>query len=348
MGGGPAGLGAAKGAADAGARVILVERYGFFGGSATAALVIPMMSYHTSSPEARRNDADILFPSDHGPGEPVIAGVLAKLFNRIVELGGAIPPSVKTDFVTPFDPEVFKFAAMELLNRAGVDFLLHSCASGVIAGEGEISGVVFETKSGPLVIQAKTVVDCTGDGDISAWAGVPFESGRADGTPNPVTLMFRMIDFNREAFSKYVKKNPGQWDGVHGLKDLVASAEANGELDLKREDMLFFGATRGHELNVNSTRIKRVYGTDVWGLTYAEWEGRRQMRQIASFLSKYVPGFENASVVQSGVEVGVRSSRRIAGLYQMTAQDVLEARSFPDVIARGSYPIDIHLSLIHI
>jgi hypothetical protein len=139
-----------------------------------------------------------------------------------------------------------------------------------------------------------------------------------------------------------VNEHPDQWYGVHGLWDLIRKATASGELDLKREDILFFGTTHENEVSINSTRIIRVLGTDVWDLTYAEWEGRRQMRQIANFLMQYVPGFKNAYVVQSGVNVGVRASRRILGKYKLTAADVLKARRFDDVIARGSYPIDIH------
>jgi FAD dependent oxidoreductase len=88
--------------------------------------------------------------------------------------------------------------------------------------------------------------------------------------------------------------------------------------------------------------VTRVLGTEVWDLTYAEWQSRRQMRQIAAFLRRYVPGFEQAYVAQSGVNIGVRETRRILGDYQLTAADVLEARKFDDVIARASYPIDIH------
>jgi hypothetical protein len=88
--------------------------------------------------------------------------------------------------------------------------------------------------------------------------------------------------------------------------------------------------------------VTRVLGTDVWDLSYAEWMSRRQMRQIAEFLRRYVPGFEKSYVMQSGVNVGVRETRRIRGDYQLTADDVLSARKFDDGIARGSYPVDIH------
>jgi hypothetical protein len=95
-------------------------------------------------------------------------------------------------------------------------------------------------------------------------------------------------------------------------------------------------------VSVNSTRVTRVLGTDVWDLSYAEWVSRRQMRQISEFLRKYVPGFEQSYVVQSGMSVGVRETRRIVGEYQLNVDDVLSARKFDDAIARGSYPVDIH------
>jgi hypothetical protein len=95
-------------------------------------------------------------------------------------------------------------------------------------------------------------------------------------------------------------------------------------------------------VSVNSTRVGGVLGIDVWDITSAEWQARRQMRQIADFLREYVPGFEKSYVAQSGVNIGVRETRRIRGEYQLTAEDVLTARKFPDAVARGSYPVDIH------
>jgi hypothetical protein len=342
VGGGPAGLGAAMGAAGAGAGVVLAERYGFFGGNATAALVMPLMSTHTQAKAPLPGAARPLMPRDHGEGDPVIAGVLRLLLERLVAAGGAIPPSPATGYVVPFDPEVFKLVAMELLDDAGVSFLLHSFASGVV-GDGRVEGVVFETKSGPLVVKAKTIVDCTGDGDVAARAGAPFEIGREeDHLVQPMTLMFRMFEFKRAAFEAYVEAHPDQWRGVHGLWDLIERARDAGELELPREDILFFGTPHEEEVSVNSTRVTRVLGVDVWDLSYAEWQGRRQMRQIAAFLRKYVPGFAEAYVGQSGVHVGVRETRRIQGEYVMTVDDVLTARKFDDVVARSTYPVDVH------
>ncbi|WP_028355644.1 FAD-dependent oxidoreductase [Bordetella petrii] len=342
VGGGPSGIGAALGAARAGAEVILVERYGFLGGNATAALVMPLMSFHTQRPVFEKLGVTNLLPNDHGPGHPVIAGVLKELLERLVQSGGAVAPSLDTGYVVPFDPELFKWVALELLDQAGVCMLFHAFASGVV-GDGGVEGVIFETKSGPLVVKAKTVVDCTGDGDIAALSGASYEIGRAtDGLVQPMTLMFRMADFNPASFQEYVRRNPAQWRGVHGLWDLVQQASANEELDLAREDILFFATPHPREVSVNSTRVTRVLGTDVWDWSLAEWESRRQMNQLVRFLRRYVPGFEESYAVQSGVHAGVRETRRIVGEYQLTADDLLNARKFPDAIARGTYPVDIH------
>ena len=345
VGGGPAGLGAAVGAANAGADVVLVERYGFLGGNATAALVMPLMSFHTQARAASLDDVDAgvrLLPTDHGPGEPVVAGVLELFLRQLYEVGGAIPPSQTTGYTVPFDPEQFKLLALDVLDHAGVRFLLHAFASGVV-GDGEPEGVVFETKSGPLVIRAQTIVDCTGDGDVAVAAGARFDVGRdEDQLVQPMTLMFSMAGFDRLPFAAYVREHPDQWRGVLGLWDLVREAEKAGELELPREDVLFFATPQEGEVSVNSTRVSGVLGTDAWQLTKAEWIAHRQMRQIARFLRNCVPGFAGSYVAQSGATIGVRETRRVAGEYQLTAEDVLACRQFPDAIARGSYPIDIH------
>ena len=343
VGGGPAGLGAALGAAAAGAHVVLAERYGFLGGNATVSLVMPLMSFHTErQPPPPSADGTRLMPIDHGAGDAVVAGVLEELLERLIAVGGAVAPSQETGYTVPFDPEAYKLVLLDLLDDAGVEFLFHAFASGVVM-DGGVPGVVFETKSGPVVVSAPLVVDGTGDGDVAAAAGAAFEVGReGDGLVQPMTLMFRMVEFERPEFAAYVRDNPDQWRGVHGLWDLVAKATQAGDLQLPREDVLFFATPHEHEVSVNTTRVGGRLATDVWDLSFAEWQSRRQMRQIADFLRRYVPGFERAYVAQSGVNVGVRETRRIVGDYQLTAEDVLSARKFHDAIARGSYPIDIH------
>ena len=343
VGGGPAGMGAAVGAAQAGADVVLVERLGFLGGNATASLVMPLMSFHTQHHvHEKAGKSTYILPNDHGPGDPVIGGALLTFLEKLIEAGGAIPPSLKTGFVVPFDPEMFKMVALQLMDEYGVRMLFHAFASGIFT-EKDRHGVVLETKSGPVVLTADKIVDCTGDGDIAVSAGAGYDVGRAeDGLVQPMTLMFRMADFHKTAFDTYVRAHPGQWRGVHGLWDLIKYASDHGELDLPREDLLFFATPHKHELSVNSTRITKVLGTDVYDLSFAEWEGRRQVRQIAAFFRKYVPGFEASYVVQTGVNVGVRETRRIKGDYTLTEEDVMHAHKFEDVIGRCSYPIDVH------
>lgn len=343
VGGGPAGIGAALGAARAGADTVLVERYGFLGGNATVALVMPWMSFYTQRGSVAAVDNTRLMPQDHGPGEPVVGGALAVVLGRLYRNGGALPPSPDTGFTVPFDPEVLKITLQQVMDEAGVKVLLHAFASGIHGERGAPSGAVFETKSGPVLVEAGCIVDATGDGDIACHAGADFEVGREeDGLVQPMTLMFRMVGFDHAAFSAYVNANPTQWRGVHGLWDLIDKASRAGELDLPREDILFFASSNAGEVALNTTRVTGVLATDVFQLTCAEWESRRQMAQIAAFMRKHVPGFADAYVAQSGVGIGVRETRRVVGAYRMTEDDVLGARKFDDAVARGTYPVDIH------
>ncbi|MGP4052463.1 FAD-dependent oxidoreductase [Streptomyces sp. 2A115] len=345
VGGGPAGCGAALAASAAGADVVLVERYGFLGGNATVALVMPLMSFHNERKQAaftESGDNTRLLPTDHGEGDPVVAGVLWRLLDRLTAAHGCVPPSVETGYTVPFDPEIFKIVLLELMDEADVRMLFHSFASTALPLD-DGWRVVFETKSGPVAIDAGVVVDGTGDGDVAAACGAPYEIGRPeDGLVQPMTLMFRVADFLRPRFAEYVRAHPDQWRGVHGLWDLVQEATAETELELPREDVLFFATPHPGEVSVNSTRVTRVLGTSVWDLSRAEHTARRQLAQIDHFLRTHVPGFEHSYVVQSGVHIGVRETRRVLGDYQLTGHDILAARPFPDAVAHGAYPIDIH------
>jgi len=343
VGGGPSGFAAALGAANAGAKVLLVERFGFLGGAATAGLVLTMASYYTSSTIPLQKTSDLtLFPIDHGQGNPIIGGVMTELLKRLVAAGGAYAPSLRTGFMTPFDPEILKLVELEMLEAAGVELMFQAFASGVILDGANIRGVILETKSGPIVAKAKVIVDCTGDGDVAAFAGAPYEVGRGrDRMVQPMTLMFVLEGFVFSKFRDYVQAHPDQWYGVEGLGALLQHAKKNGVLKVPRENVLLFGSVRPGHVLVNSTRILNTLGTNVWDLTRAELEGRRQVAQLTGFFRSYVPGFEHTFVHQSG-NAYVRESRRIIGLYTLTAKDVLTAKKFDDAIARGSYPIDLH------
>lgn len=344
VGSGPAGLGAALGAAWAGADTMIAERFGFLGGNPTVALVNPLMSWHTQTKPPLSEDNSRLLPQDHGPGDPIVAGALQHFLDRLIAAGGALPPTAETGYTVPFDPEIYKAVELEVLDEAGVGVLLHAFSSGVWQAEGgRVGGVIFEGKSGPYIVEAKYVVDGSGDGDLAVMAGAGFEIGReGDGRTQPMTLMFRIADFDKPRFDAYIAGHPDQWRGVHGLWQLVAEARAKGDLDLPREDILFFATPHPRELSANCTRVIDAVGTDLRSLTRAEIAARRQMQQIMRFLNDYVPGFETAYVVQSGTHIGVRETRRIHGDYTLTADDVLGARKFEDAIARASYPVDIH------
>lgn len=342
VGAGPAGLGAALGAARAGVDVILAEKYGYPGGAATVSLVMPLMSSHTQESRFRTPGNSTLYPTDHGEGVRVIAGISEELVNRLVEANGAIRPSFETGYVVPFDPEILKITAINMLDESGVKVLMHAFAF-AYQYKNEGSMVFFHTKSGAVAIQARCVVDCTGDGDVAALAGAPYELGRDhDSLTQPMTLYFRMVGFDRSAFVAYIQQHPEQWYGVFGLWDLIEKATGDGKLKLPREDLLMFATPHDQEVSVNSTRVIKKMATDVFDLTSAEWESHHQAFQVSEFLKTYVPGFEKSYMAQTGVQIGIREGRRIMGEYKLTGEDVIEARKFPDVIAKCAYSLDIH------
>jgi hypothetical protein len=230
---------------------------------------------------------------------------------------------------------------MDLIDKAGVSVLLHAFASDVLM-ESAWTGVVFETKSGPIVIRAKVICDCTGDGDVVAAAGAKYHVGRQDHLTQPATLLFRVGEFDADEFRRYILTHPEDWNGVFGLRRLVEKVYKGHEQDFPREDLLFFGTPHEGEVTVNSTRVLNVDGTNVFNLTCAEWEGRRQMETVANFMREHVPGFKGSYVIQTGVSICIRETRRIQGEYMLTEEDVVSARRFKDVVARCSYPIDIH------
>src|SRR5260221_10156515 len=189
---------------------------------------MPLMSFHTAHPTKEKKGATTLLPTDHGPGEAIIAGALKTLLEKLVKAGGAIEPSLATGYVVPFDPEWFKLIALEMLDEAGVQFLFHAFASSALGGAERVEGAVFETKSGPLAIRARVTIDCTGDGDVAVQAGAPPQVGRADGLVQPMTPMFRGGGVPRPNFQAYVTQNPKQGRGGHGLGDPVRGGAAGG------------------------------------------------------------------------------------------------------------------------
>ena len=201
-------------------------------------------------------------------------------------------------------------------------------------------------------------IDATGDADLAAWSGVACTKGRkTDGLCQPMTMKLRIVNVNIEAVKNYIRQNIEEFPVLEGDASIIDRASRlsiggfeklwkngilNNEIDIKRKDLLMFEAHNKGEVIINSTRITGLDGTDPWSLSKAEMEGRKQAGELFRFLKKNVPGFEESILIYTGPSIGVRSSRQIKGLYTLTAEDIINCRSFEDVIAHSGYPIDIH------
>lgn len=342
VGGGNAGCAAALAAARSGARTLLVERYGFLGGTATAAMVGPWMTFHAGD-------------------ERVIGGIAQEIVERLVALGGSpghIPDS--SDYVptiTPFDPEIHKALLFELMRESGVELLLHAYfLSALRDPKGGVAGARFATVGGLRDLRAQRTIDATADALVAASAGVELHSGDERGRVQPASLMFRLSHVDLAALSSYVRTHPDQMrtslkahertaealTAVAGLYELWDAARARGDVDVPRELVSFFISPYADEVTVNMTRVTDINPLDADDLTRAEITARAQMMQLVTFFRGRVPGFANARIAASAAQIGIRESRRIVGCYTLTAQDILAARTFPDGVARSAYPIDIH------
>jgi len=343
VGGGPAGIAAAVAAARMGARTLLVEQYGFLGGMATAGLVGPFMTSYDIRGE-----------------KPIIEGIFRELVDRMVALGAAIDPAGVDGFsayggyhayghehVTPFDPEALKYVAQEMVLEAGAQIKFHRFFLDAVVNEGEItardstriSALILASKSGLEAFRCQTVIDTTGDADVAARAGAPYELGRTgDGLLQPVSLFFRVANVDDAAVQAYMDKHPED----ESFKAIVAEAMARGEFSHTKNWFTMFRTTRPGVWWANVSRVHQVDATDAEDLTHAEIVGHRQVLYLVEFMRKRLPGFQRCTLVDTGAQIGVRETRRIVGEYVLTADDVLAARRFEDAIARVSFPIDIH------
>ncbi|MGH2360130.1 MAG: FAD-dependent oxidoreductase [bacterium] len=348
IGGGPAGSVASIAAARQGAHVACVERYGFLGGSLTAAMVAPIMGFHAGDLQ-------------------VVRGIPQEIVQRMQDLGaspGHVPDPIDFCYtVTPFDYEGLKRVYLEMATAAGVDLWLHSIFLGADFEEGRVRAIRVWQKDGIKEMRARVYVDASGDGDLCAAGGVPFEIGRArDGSPQPMTMMFRVGGIDWDAVMSHFADHDGDvqhGQGVHpridlewlrhlpirgfaGFKELVADARKRGEWTVPRDRLLVFEGVRPGEGVVNTTRVQGRLGIRGADLAKAELEGRQQAYDVMAFLQKRVPGFNKAYLIETPAQIGVRETRRITGDYVLQQEDILRGVKFPDAIACGGYPIDIH------
>jgi hypothetical protein len=347
IGGGPSGAMAAIAAARQGARTLVVEQHGFLGGSLTAMGVHPMMSFHNCA------------------GERVVGGQAQELVDRLVAMG-ASPGHVLDAIgfnrtITPFDAEAMKSCLDGMLAEAGGEALYHAMLAGVDLVDGRIRALALATRAGLMEAACGCVIDASGDADVCAMAGVPLVKGRArDGATQPMTMNLKVNGVDTAAVRAYVEAHPEDFwfkDGPEaGLAALRASprlalggfqkawqaAKARGEVDIPRNDVLFFETANPGEVVLNVSRIQGLDATDPMQLSQAEMIGRRQCRQVLAFLRAHAPGFADARPVGTPAQVGVRETRHPQGLHVLQAEELVRETPCPDPIARGGYPIDIH------
>ena len=313
-GAGPAGIGAALGAARCGASVILLEAANCVGGMATAG----MMSHWCDGTESPLLD-EIFERTNSSPLLPPAAG------ERTAPWATA--------------HEAQKTAVQELLLEAGVTLQYHTRIAGAVVEDNTVKGVITESKSGREVILAHTVIDATGDGDVAAAAGAEFVLGRPeDHGCQPVTLMFRIggVDHSRAIF-------PGSFESLVDVPKGEIQALGHEHLPFPAGHVLLYPAPLPGEVCVNMTNVTGVNATDVRELTRAELTCREQMVKIVQFLREFAPGYENCYAVTSAANVGVRETRHFKALYQLNETDIVEARTFDDWIAtRNHFNFDIH------
>ncbi|MFZ0681340.1 MAG: FAD-dependent oxidoreductase [Candidatus Cybelea sp.] len=341
VGGGNAGCAAAIAAARHGARTLLLERYGFLGGTATAAMVGPWMTFHSAK-------------------ERIVGGIAQEMVERLMRKG-ASPGHLadSSDYVatiTPFDPEVHKALLFEMMQEAGVSLLLHAYfLSAQLDGEA-VCGATFATVGGTRTYRGRVVIDATADALVASSAGVPTQQGDERGRVQPATLMFRLSHVDLAALAAYLREHPDEMrsslppqervpaalTAVAGLNGLWERARADGLVDVPRELVSFFISPYPDEVTVNMTRVVNIDPLDPDDLTRAEVESRLQAMQLLEFFRRRVPGFAGARIAATGTQVGIRESRRIVGRYTLTREDVLQARRFDDAVARSAYPIDVH------
>ncbi|WP_066500967.1 FAD-dependent oxidoreductase [Abyssisolibacter fermentans] len=342
IGGGPSGIMAAKAAAAEGKRVILFERNGFLGGCATNSLALPLMTFHAGDKQ-------------------IIKGYAQELMDKIREyngtLGHIIDPLGVGGTITPIDTEVYKFVTQEYLLEAGVDLKFYSEVIDVEVENDKIFSMLIKVRSGIYQVEAKRYIDASGNGDIAFLSGNPMKVGREkDGKCQPMSMMFKVGNVDIDKVIEYADKNPNEFVihpqvdslskvkriAVSGFFSIVNNACENGNLKVNRDRVLFFESIKRGEIIVNMSRVIDKIATREFDISEATIEGRRQVFNIMNFFKKYLPGFENAVLLETGCQIGVRETRRIVGDYTLTEFDVVEGRNFDDAVAQGSWPIDIH------
>ena len=355
-GGGTSGVAAAICAAREGAKTLLIERVGALGGQ-----------MNVSGPPG------FAYAWMFNPRyEQIIGGIMEETHARLLKEGHALP-HLKPDFRAGYsfsyvDPDWWGILMFEMMQENGVELLLHSLVVDVVKQGDTIKGVVVENTSGRQIALAKVVIDCTGEGDVSVWAGAPYEKLPRDKL-QPHTLSFTVDGVDWKKVLTYIKENLDEFvfrphphlgwtkeqmhERIKKVDDIAEIGEIEGWLSFRDEAMakgewhgkagvgFFLTPREGGVIQAHfqhSDHVDNCDPTDARDLTYAEIESRRQNTIAWKFIKKYMPGFENSYVTRMCTELRIRESRRIMGDYVLKNDDVTEARKFDDVIGKSSFP----------
>ena len=344
IGGGISGAVAAIAAARCGSDVLVIDKNASLGGTLAACEVGPMMTFHAGDKLA-------------------IRGITNEIIERLKKRGkscGHIYDTTGTTYtVTPFNSDAFKNELDEMLYEAGGKVLYHTMLAKVNMEGDKIDSITVCTPNGLMDLKAKVYIDATGDAALSMMAGVETITGRKeDGLTQPMTLVMKMggVDFEKlknktqdepEEFMEIHRTDLSFWDksprmSFHVYQNRFRKAQKEGRISFDREWILVFQTDNPGEAIINSTRVQGLNPTDIYEHSEAERIGRKQVRELEEFLKNECPGFENSYLVRTGSQIGVRSSRQIVGSYTVTSEDLATEKKFPDVIAHGGYPVDIH------
>lgn len=330
VGGGPAGLAASVSAARHGARVLLVERYGFLGGMGTAGGVTNFAG---------------LYGRKNGVMQQVVHGVVDELLERIAAMGGLNTPQDGMQGrirVQSYDISSLKCAADQMLVASGVQILFHAWAASVVMQGARIDALVVETKSGRMAIRAAQFIDGSGDADIAHFAGAPYELGDGHGSGLYPTTMFRVGHVDAALALPAV----GEFKAINMLMAQAEQAKP-GKYQFPRDGAILRPQKNPSEWRANVTQINNAQGkamdaTDAQQLSDGELVGRQQVADYFNFLRNEVPGFADSSIVDIAAQIGVRETRRIQGQYVLTGDDILTSAKFDDAIGINAWPMELH------
>ena len=324
-GGGFTGVAAALAAARGGSDVLLLEETNALGGAACRALVTPFMPHFTP-----------IHPKNGQAQKMLSAGIFAEICQHLQEM------TVKTHGehnraaripMWEFSEEYLKVLLNRMVTEAGVKVLFHTSVISAQEKDGEIESITVFSGSVTETLFAKTYIDCTGDADLAVLAGFPYQLGRdGDHLCQPMTLCFRLGDVDIPKFNasrEHMQKAYKEWQAAGKLRNI-------------RENVLVFHTISDTVLHFNTTRVVKYNPTDPEDVSRAEMEAREQVWEMFLFFRECVDGCQNATLLSTAMQIGVRESRMIKGEYKLTKDDLLACRKFEDGIAACNYEIDIH------